>query len=225
MAEDRPPQPSSSPLLRGRGVASSPIAEVEMYRPGPHLALGILLLPVVVALGGAALYLNLDGGTIPFWLPLVFLLWVPLLPLLWLTLQTVRTSAMDITSGRPWRPWVAIPWENIERAERIGLRLRLTGSRGEQMTFIPLLLRDGKRLERQMFLRLPAHVLTGTLSQEAQKLHATGIRSTPRGGYAGTLTTRARARWRWLPAGIGLPALAAAVWGALHPLMPVDIVL
>src|SRR5262249_52627132 len=137
--------------------------QVEVYRPGPYLALGILLLPVVVALGGAALYLTKDG-TIPFWLPLIFVVWAPLLPLLWLSMQAVRTSAADIAAGRPWRRWVTISWENIERAERLGLRLRLTGSRGEQVTFVPLLLRDGKRLQRQLFLRLPAHVLIGTLS-------------------------------------------------------------
>ncbi|HKB49762.1 MAG TPA: hypothetical protein VKC57_18780, partial [Ktedonobacterales bacterium] len=174
----------------------------------------VLLLPVAIALGGAGIFLNTDGS-VPAWLPFTLLLWLPGLPLLWLALQSVRTSARGVAAGRPWAQWDEIAWEHIERADQRGLLVRLTGSNGERLAFSPLLLRDGRRLERQLLLRLPTHVLTGRLATKAQALLTTGIYSTSEGGYSGTLIVRPRPLWKLLLAlatlGCGLGAAFASL--------------
>lgn len=209
MAREQLPRVVSVPIRSGQGV-SSPLQDVQIYRPGPYIALVILLLPALITLGGATLYLG-TGTHIPGWLPFTLLLWAPGLPLLWLATLAVRLSAAGIAAGRPWSRWVEIQWQDVERVEPRGLSIRIHGARGGKISFSPFLLRDGKRLERQLLLRLPTHVLTGGLATKAQSLLSSDIRSTPEGGYTGTLTIQVRAPFRWLVACIGLVAAAAAV--------------
>lgn len=208
MTQERLPPASSIPLRERRGARSAPLMDIQIYRPGPALALIILLLPVVVALSGAAVYTGLDGA-VPPWLPFTLLLWAPCLPALWLTMQSVRTSTMGIGVGRPWKQWEEITWESVERAERRGPLLRIASSQGQTIMFAPLLLRDGKRLRRQLLLRLPAQVLSGRLATEAQHLLFTDVHSTAEGGYSGVLSTRTRRRLR-----LGIVALCASMAAA-----------
>ena len=109
-----------------------------------------MVVPVVVALGGAAIFLNATG-TIPVWLPFVLLLWLPGLPILWLTLQSVQTSSFGLAAGRPWRVWEEMPWTLVERVEKRGVALRITGSDGRRLTVVPPLL-----------LPLPCHCSFGS---------------------------------------------------------------
>lgn len=211
MTQERLPQASSMPLRERRGARSAPLMDIQIYRPGPALALIILLLPVVVALSGAAVYTGLDGA-VPPWLPFTLLLWAPCLPALWLTMQSVRTSTVGIGVGRPWKQWEEVTWESVERVERRGPFLRIVGSQGQTIVFAPLLLRDGRRLRRQLLLRLPAHVLSGRLATEAQRLLFTDIHSTAEGGYSGVLTTRARGRLRLGIVVLGAVVAAVGVW-------------
>jgi hypothetical protein len=194
--------------------------EIQVYRPGPHLALAILVVPVVVAMGGAAIALN-TLGTIPVWLPFVLLLWLPGLPVVWMTLQSVRASSYGIAAGRPWQTWEDIPWSLIERVEQRGMALRITGSDGRRLIVVPALLRDGKRLRRQLLLRLPTHVLAGALAQEAQQLLVTGVFAMPEGGLSGTLHARPHGIWRGALAVGTLVALAGAAVALIElPLGP-----
>lgn len=214
MTRERLPEIHSVPL-RGRvSTRSTPLLDVEMYRPGPVLAFIVLLLPVLVALSGAAVYGRLDGA-VPTWLPFTLLLWAPCLPALWFTMQSVRVSSGGVGAGRPWQQWEEVAWEDIERIEARGPFLRIVTSQGHTVTFAPMLLRDGGRLRRQLLLRLPAHVVVGRLASEAQRFVALEIRSTAEGGYSGVLITRARLRWRlaFLFLAVGIVACVAWVIG------------
>lgn len=214
------PNVTSRPLTATRSSVSTPLMDVQIYRPGPYLALAVLVAPVVVALVGAAISLNATG-TIPVWLPFVLLLWLPSLPLVWMTLQSVRTSSYGIAAGRPWRVWEDIPWSLVERVEMRGVTLRITGSDGKKLTVMPALLRDGDRLKRQLLLRLPAHVLAGGLAQESQQILSAGIYARPEGGLSGTLHARPEAVWRAALAAGALVALAGAALALLKlPLGP-----
>ncbi len=211
MARDQLPRPTSVPIRFGQGATSSPLQDVQIYRPGPYIVIAILVLPALVTLGGAALYLN-TSSQIPGWLPFVLLLWLPGIPVLWLSMLTVRTSTVSIASGRPWSRWVEIYWQDVERVEQRGLFVRLQGAQGGHITFVPGLLREGKRLERHLLLRLSSHVLTGRFASKGQGMLASDIRSTPGGGYSGTLTIQVRPRVRWSLAVSSLLSTVAAVY-------------
>jgi hypothetical protein len=203
------PRVASVPVRSGSGSTSSPLQDVQVYRPGPYVALAILLLPALIALVGAAVYLY-TGTPIPGWLPFILLLWVPGFPVLWLGMLSVRTTAAGIASGRPWRRWVEIAWQDVEHANQRGPLVRIEGAQGGRIKFAPRLLRDGTRLERHLLLRLPTHVLTGALARKAEGLLTHDIRSTADGGYSGTLAIQARASIRWRLAGLALLLLAGA---------------
>jgi hypothetical protein len=126
-------------------------------------------------------------------------------------MQSARTSTMTFAVGRPWRAWVDLPWDSIERVERLGLTIRATASDGRRVTFRPFLLRDGNRLRREFLLRLPPHVLTGTLGQEAKRLLVPDIHTTPEGELLGTLHAHAKRLWRNLAFGLGGVLLVAGV--------------
>lgn len=195
MTRERLTETRTAPLRDRAGARSTPLLDVEMYRPGPMLALVVLLLPVIVALSGAAVYGSVDGA-VPPWLPYTLLLWAPCLPARWFTMQSVRVSTAGVGAGRPWQQWEEVAWEDVERIEARGPFLRIVASRGHAIMFAPMLLRDGRRLRRQLLLRLPAHVVAGRLAAEAQQFVALEIQSTAEGGYTGVLTTRTRLRWR-----------------------------
>ncbi|MBF6591113.1 MAG: hypothetical protein IVW57_11385 [Ktedonobacterales bacterium] len=195
---------------RGRATVSMPLGDANIYRPGPLLAVSIIVAPVSLALIIAAFTLN-TMGTVPVWLPLVPLLWLPMLPLLWLMLKSVRMSANGLAVGRPWQRWREFPWMDITRAEQRGTSLRITSTDARTMTFTPFLLRDGARLKRQILLRLPAHVLVGALRQKAQHLVMGNIFPKPSGGLSGMLRARPRRRWRYGALLMALAAIAGAV--------------
>src|SRR5579871_5874295 len=168
--------PLSRGHMRNRATPSQPLVEVEFYRPSPLVALTILLFPVVVTFTGA----------IPIWLPfLMIALWILCLPVFWLVMQSARTTTHDFATGRPLRPWTTLSWETIERVEQSGLSIRATASDGRHITFTPFLLRDGARLRREFLFRLPQHVLTGSLAQEANKIFTMDIQTKPDGGISG----------------------------------------
>ena len=184
-----------------------------MYRPGPYFALTILLIPVAVTVVGAAFALN-SGHGVPLWLPFVQLLWFPCLALVWLGLQSVRADSDGIAAGRPFGRWSMVRWDMIERVEKRGPRLRITGSSGAAVAFLPALLRDGDRLTRRLLLRLPTHVLADELAQDAQQILTTSIYTMPEGGLSGVLRARPRGRYRLGAAALTL-LLAGSGAGAL----------
>ncbi len=188
---DQYPRPSSPLSTPARIVASTPLADATIYRPGPYLALGLLAIPVLIALAGAFLALN-THGSVPVWLPLLLLLWIPCLPLALLTLKAVRTSNTGIAVGRPWKLWDEVPWQMVERVEKHGPRVIIIGTDGTRITFVPRLMRDGLRLHRQLLLRLPPHVLGGGLRQEAQSIVMGDLYAMAEGGLTGTLRARPR---------------------------------
>lgn len=204
------PNVSSRPLTTSRTSTSVPLMDIQMYRPGPFLALAILIAPAIVAVGGGAISLNIVG-VIPVWLPFVLLVWLPGLPIVWLTMQSARTSSEGLAVGRPWQTWNSIPWSLVERVEQRGPAIRITGSNGRRLTVVPMLLRDGGRLKRQLLLRLPVHVLVGALAQEAQRLLATGMYAMSDGGLSGTLRARPQRIWRGIPVAGAIVALGGAV--------------
>ncbi|HEX6817089.1 MAG TPA: hypothetical protein VF120_01845 [Ktedonobacterales bacterium] len=213
MSVQRPSRPTTRPVSRGFAVPSTPLSDVEMYRPGPYLALTILLIPVVVTVIGAAISLN-SGNGVPLWLPFAQLLWFPCLALVWLGLLSVRADSTGIAAGRPFGRWSEVRWDLIERVEKRGPRLRITGSSGAVVVFLPSLLRDGDRLTRRLLLRLPTHVLAEELAYEAQQILTTSIYTMPEGGLSGVLRARPRVRFR-LGAGLLTLLFAAAGVGAL----------
>lgn len=188
---DRPPQltpTTSRPLERGRAAPTTrPMLDTHEYRPGPYFALIVLLAPMLVALAGAAIALN-TTGEVPLWLPFVVLLWGPLLPLLWFAMQSVRTSPMGLAVGRPWRAWVEIGWNDIERVERAGPVLRITSGDGRRLSFLPGLLHEGARLQRLLLLHLPQQVFVGGLAGKA--------RAQVSGQFSGALHGRPMTGWR-----------------------------
>ncbi|HEX6800325.1 MAG TPA: hypothetical protein VF116_21615 [Ktedonobacterales bacterium] len=172
---------------------SSPLADTQFYQPGTLLALAILVLPVAVTLGLAALALQI-GRAVPLWLPFLALLWLPAVPLLWLLMQSARTTAIGIAVARPWRTWTQLRWDDIQRVDQRGMVMHISG-RGETLVLAPRLLRDGARLRRQILLRLPPHALSLHLSREAEGILSSQISMLPDGGVAGSLVARPQARY------------------------------
>ncbi|MEO7002856.1 MAG: hypothetical protein ABI068_13640, partial [Ktedonobacterales bacterium] len=182
---------TSAPSSRLRSV-SLPLAEAVIYRPGPYLALTVLLAPILSALGAAAVYLGLNGA-IPLWLPLLLLLWIPLFVAVWFALKSVRFTAESIAVARPWQHWREIYLDDVEAAEMRGLYLRLYDTERHMVSFMPGLLRDGPRLRRQLLLQLPQRVLDAQLRQEAQLLNGVDLFSEER--LIGGVQMRPRRRW------------------------------
>lgn len=209
----RMPDTSSRPLNRGLAITSTPLLDIQMFRPGSALALSILLLPALVALAGAIIFVLMDGR-IPDWLPFLALLWIPCAPIFWLAMQSVRTNTIGVAAGRPWSSWVEIPWTLIERVDQFGPLITITGSNARRMTFAPMLLHDGSRLKRSLLLRLPSQVLIGKLSRDQQRVLRTGF-FMPDAGLSGTLHTRPHRRWRMLFGGIALVLVGLAVLVAM----------
>jgi hypothetical protein len=185
------------------------MVDVNIYRPGSFLALAMLLFPLLVALVGATSYVLL-GEHIPVWLPLLLLLWLPCIAALWLLMKSVRTTPVSIAVGRPWQRWREVAYADIERVERRGPSIRMLTMSGERLSFTPLLLRDGTRLEVGLLLRLPPHVIVGRLRRRAQELITGDIHESPAGTLAGTLRIRVRARWRLIALALAIAALAGA---------------
>lgn len=171
---------------------STPLVDATIYRPGHYFALGLMALPVVVALAGALVTYD-TGHDVPLWLPFALLLWIPCLPFALLTLKSVRTTATGVAVGRPFQRWMEVPWTRIERVEKQRSTMRIFSTDGMVLRFQPPLLREGLRLERQLLLRLPTSVLSGTLREQAQNLVMGDIFAMPEGGLSGMLRARPRA--------------------------------
>ncbi len=189
---------------------SSPMVDVNVYRPGSFLALAMLLIPLIVALVGATSYVLL-GEHIPIWIPLVLLLWIPCTAALWMLLKSVRTTPVSIAVGRPWQRWQEVSYGDIERIEQRGPSFRILTVDGARMSFTPFLLRDGTRLEVALLLRLPSHVIVGKLRRRAQELIFSDIHTGPGGTLAGTRRIRAQAQWAFAALLLGLASIAGAV--------------
>lgn len=231
MHRSRPPaSPGDRPRpLPAQTSVSNPLADARIYRPGSALALGILVLPVVLTLGLAALALQL-GHAVPIWLPVLALLWLPAAPLAWLMMQSARTTALGIAVGRPWRTWTELRWDEIQHVEQRGIFLRITGPSPIRLALMlaPGLLGEGGRLRREILMKLPPTALSVGLSREAAALVRTdGISISPDGAIEGTLVARTRVRYgavlvlvaialvggsalAWMFAATPTPALAAA---------------
>lgn len=219
-----PSRPTARPASRGLAVASTPLSEVELYRPGPYFALAILLIPVIVTLVAATISLNGDHG-IPLWLPFVLLLWIPCLPVIWLGMLSVRTDTTGIAAGRPWTRWREIPWDMIDRVDERGPLLTVHGSIGGRLVFAPILLRDGSRLRRRLLLRLPAHVLSNALGEDAQQILSLSVYTMPEGGLAGMLRARSRASYRLTAAALTIALAAVGIVALLAVSSPVGLAL
>lgn len=176
-----------------RASASAPLADLQVYQPGSALALAILMLPVALAVGAAALALQV-AHAVPLWLPLLALLGLPAAPLVWLLLQSARTTATGIAVARPWRTWTQLHWDEIQHVTQRGLVMRIS-SDGETLVLAPRLLRQGARLRRQILLRLPPHTLSVRLSREAEDIVSSAITMQPDGSVAGAVVGRPRARY------------------------------
>jgi hypothetical protein len=169
---------------------------------------------VIVTLVAAAISLNGDHG-IPLWLPFVLLLWIPCLPVIWLGMLSVRTDTTGIAAGRPWTRWREIPWDMIDSVDERGPVLTVRGSVGGRLVFAPSLLRDGSRLRRRLLLRLPAHVLSHALGEDAQQILNLSVYTMPEGGLAGLLHARARASYRLAVAALTVILAAVGVLALL----------
>ncbi len=213
--DDALPNIPSGPLPRPRASLSSPLADATIYRPGPSFALIILLIPVITALVGGALYLGAPGP-LPIWTPFLLLLWIPALVGVWAAMKTVRLSSLGVAVGRPWGQWIEMDWDTIERVEQRGPYIVIHSTNRQRMTFAPALLVDGLRLRRQLLLRLQPQTLGGSLRQEAQRLITGDLTDlAPGGGLTGSLRARPRAVWATLAALIGVAALAGGVAGVI----------
>jgi hypothetical protein len=225
--------PSSSPLSRAqaavggsgeapydeslpygtRSSVSTPLADARIYGPGSVLALAILMLPVVLAVGLALGALQFTH-TVPPWIPVLSLVWLPALPLLWEAMKSVRTSAIGVAVGRPWRTWIELRWDEIQHVEQRGMSLYISSRSpaAPRLKFAPRLLIDGARLRREILLRLPPTVLSVRLSRDAEALLRAGdFAISPEGSLEGMVQARTRARYWALPL---IAAIAAILVGA-----------
>lgn len=191
------------------------MVETQFYRPGPLLALPLILVPAALALGSIIVILQ-TGQHVPTWLPLLLLLWIPCLPVLWLLMKSVRWSATGLAVGRPWQPWLEITWDDIERVERRAATIRVTATNGASLSFAPGLLRDGLRLTRQLMLRLPSHVLQGEFRVDAQQLITGEAYPSEDAGITGMLRARPRTIYSVLAVAAGMLLAAGAVLAVLR---------
>lgn len=208
------PNIPSGPAPRPRASLSSPLADATLYRPGPSFALIILLIPVVTALVGGALYLS-NPGPLPIWSPFLLLLWIPAVVAVGAAMKTVRLSSLGLAVGRPWGQWAQMDWDTIERVEKRGPFIVLYDTNRQRVTFAPALLADGLRLRRQLLLRLQPQTLGGSLRQEAQSLITGDLTDLAPGGLTGSLRARPRAIWATLAALVCVSAVAGGVVGMI----------
>lgn len=187
---------------------SLPLVETAIYRPGPWLALTLLLAPILSALVGGAVYIGLNGA-VPLWLPLLVLLWIPLFAAVWFALRSVRYGAESIAAARPWQRWTEIALDDVEAVELRGIYLRLHDTNRRVVSFAPALLHDGQRLRRQLLLRLPQRVLDDTLRQEAQRL--SGADPLREEQLTGSARMRPQRRWAGLTLLVALVCIGAGV--------------
>jgi hypothetical protein len=183
---------------------------MPVYRPAPYLAVVAILLPVIAIAMASALLLN-ENQQAPLWMPLlllvvILLIFIPLLALTWLFMKSVRLSPTGIAVGSPFQRWHEAQWQDIVRAERRGMFLRIYASGGEFISFAPRLLTDGDKLITIILGHLRPHILDGSLRMEAlDQMDA------PESDMMGMLRARPRGRWPFGGFIVALAGLTGAV--------------
>jgi len=203
--------------------SSIQLADSAVYRQGAAVALALLAGPAVCAI--VAVVIAALTGALPVWLPFALLLWLPVLALTWGLLTIVRVTPTSLACGRPLGRWREVPFAEVERLERRGLRLMAYARRGRPLSFTPLLLRQGMQLERRLLLSLPLSALSSELRTEALTLANGGAAQPGEGDISGILTVRPRMAWPALAGGVALVALALGVSALLGMAAPLSLAL
>ncbi len=188
----------------------SPLKSMPVYRPAPYLEVIAILLPLIAIVIASVLLLN-EKQHAPNWMPLlilvvILLVFIPLLIVSWLFMKSVRLSPVGIAVGRPFQRWREAPWQEIARAERNGMFLRIYTSSGASIAFAPRLLTDGDRLITIILGHLRPHILDGALRMEA--LDQMGA---PESDVMGMLRARPRGRWPFSGLVLALAGISGAV--------------
>lgn len=208
MGDERPIAGSSTTARR---VATAQlVTQTQIYRPGLALAAALMLSPALLSLVVTGMSL-LVYQAVPLVVPAILLLVLPALSLVWFAFASVRTSATGIGTVRLFRPWRDMPWALIERARRRGPLVILRSSTGQRIAFIPLLLRDGTRLYRELLVRLPAHVLDARMGAASRRLLGERVVATAQGGLTGSVNARPRVAWRTTALALAFIILSAGV--------------
>lgn len=213
--------PRQARVTRNLSVSRG-LDEVQYYRPGSLVATALVGAPALVGLAAAALTYALADQILVV-VPLLLCGWLVTLPVSWQYLVTVRTTSGAIGVKRPRRAWVALAWDEVERATRRGPILTLQGPNATRVRFAPIALRDGARLYRLVLMRLPAMSLDARLREDARALLGEQAIPRPDGGLTGLVSARPRARWRFIAAGLGLTSAVSLALAAVLPPKPVGL--
>lgn len=183
---------------------------MPVCRPAPYLEGLAILMPMLAFVIASVLLLNAKPQA-PNWMPLlilvvILLIFIPLLIVAWLFMKSVRLSPMGIAVGRPFQRWREAPWQDIVRATRSGMFVRIYMSGGDSIAFAPRLLTDGDQLIMVILDHLRPHILDGALRSEA--LEQMG---TPESDVMGMLRARPRGRWPFSGLVLALVGISGAV--------------
>ena len=183
---------------------------MPVCRPAPYLEAIAIMAPLIAIVIASVLLLN-EKPQAPAWMPLlilvvILLVFIPLLIVTWLFMKSVRLSPVGIAVGRPFQRWREAPWQEIARAERRGMFLRIYTSDGNSIAFAPRLLTDGDRLITVILAHLRPHILDGSLRTEA--LDQLGA---PESDVMGMLRARPRGRWPFSGLALSLAGISGAV--------------
>ncbi|HEY7339399.1 MAG TPA: hypothetical protein VH591_00840 [Ktedonobacterales bacterium] len=183
---------------------------MPVCRPAPYLEGIAILVPLIAIVIASILLLN-EKPQAPNWMPLlilvvILLVFIPLLIVAWLFMKSVRLSPVGIAVGRPFQRWREAPWQEIVRATRSGMFVRIYTAGGDSISFAPRLLTDGDRLIAVILAHLRPHILDGALRTEA--LEQMG---TPESDVMGMLRARPRGRWPFSGLVLALVGISGAV--------------
>jgi hypothetical protein len=144
-----------------------PLVDATVYRPGAPVACGIVLAPILAAIG-LTVARFVGGVAIPVWAAVALAGWIVLAPVFWLLMTTVRVTALGIATGRIWTEWKEILWGEITRVEWRGGRIRVQGENGVALSFAPRLLHDNRELRQYLTIRVAPRVLVTPLVKHAE---------------------------------------------------------
>jgi len=183
---------------------------MPVCRPAPYLEGLAILMPMLAFVIASVLLLN-EKPQAPNWMPLlilvvILLIFIPLLIVAWLFMKSVRLSPVGIAVGRPFQRWREAPWQDIVRATRSGMFVRIYMSGGDSIAFAPRLLTDGDRLISVILAHLRPHILDGALRTEA--LDQMGA---PESDVMGMLRARPRGRWPFSGLVLALVGISGAI--------------